>query len=348
MTSQSNVVFVDSSGDDRWDEYVRRQAKCSLYHRYAWRSVIERSFGHKTHYLLSVGPNGKCDGILPLVHLRSWAFGNFFVSLPFFNYGGVCADDRSVLDRLFAAAANLARQSGATHIEARASQRLDLDLPVKTSKVTMRLELPSAPDSLWQMFPSKLRSQIKRPLKEGMAGKVGGIEELDAFYHVFSMNMRDLGTPVYSKGFFRNILTTFSDCARICTVYDCEQRPVSSGFLLGFKDTLEIPWASSLRAHQNHSPNMLMYWTVLQHACASGFRVFDFGRSSPGEGTYKFKAQWGAQPTQLYWYYWLAEKQSIPDLSPKNPKYSLAIKVWQRLPVALTRTLGPRIVRNLP
>lgn len=310
--------------------------------------MIERSFGHKTHYLLSVGGNGKCDGILPVVHLRSWAFGNFFVSLPFFNYGGLCADDRSVADRLVTAAANLARQSGATHLELRASEQLDLGLPVKTSKVAMKLELSRNPDHLWQGFPSKLRSQIKRPLKAGMAAKVGGIEELDAFYYVFSVNMRDLGTPVYAKEFFRNILTTFSECTRICTVYDREQRPVASGFLLGFRDTLEIPWASSLRAHQNHSPNMLMYWTILQHACENGFQVFDFGRSSPGEGTYKFKAQWGARPTQLYWYYWLAEKQSLPDLSPKNPKYSLAIKVWQRLPVALTRALGPHIVRNLP
>lgn len=348
MTSHNDLVAVGSSGDDRWDEYVRSRSKCSLYHLYGWRSVIEESFGHKTHYLMSMDRDGKCNGVLPLAHLRSWVFGNFFVSLPFFNYGGVCADDSSVSDRLVTAAAKLAQKHGATHIEVRAGERLELDLPVKTSKVTMKLELPSSPDRLWQAFPSKLRSQIKRPSKEGMTARVGGVEELDSFYHVFSVNMRDLGTPVYSKAFFRNIFARFSKSARICTVYDREQKPVSSGFLLGFKDTLEIPWASSLREFQNHSPNMLLYWTVLQYACEQGYKSFDFGRSTPGEGTYKFKAQWGAQPTQLYWYYWLDEGESLPDLSPKNPKYLLAIKIWQRLPIALTRTLGPHIVRNLP
>lgn len=348
MASPFGVVLVDSSGDDRWDEYVQSQPKCSLYHLYGWRSVIEESFGHKTYYLLSVGRNGKCDGVLPLAHLHSWVFGNFFVSLPFFNYGGFCADDSSVSNRLSAEAAKLAQEHGAAHVEFRANERLDLDLPVKTSKVAMKLELPSTSDLLWQSFPSKLRSQIKRPLKEGMVARVGGVEELDSFYHVFSVNMRDLGTPVYSKAFFRNILARFSESARICTVYDREHRPVSSGFLLGFRDTLEIPWASSLREYQNHSPNMLLYWTVLQYACEHGFKVFDFGRSSPGEGTYKFKAQWGAQPTQLYWYYWMEGRGDLPDLSPKNPKYELAIRLWQRLPVGVTRVVGPHIVRNLP
>jgi len=173
------------------------------------------------------------------------------------------------------------------------------------------------------------------------------VEELDAFYEVFSTNMRDLGTPVYSKVFFKNILAGFAGMSWVCTVY---QGPtaVASGLLLGFKDMLEIPWASSLSAYNRFSPNMLLYWTVLQFACERGFKIFDFGRSTSGEGTYRFKEQWGARPVPLYWYYWLREGGPLPELNPKNQKFRAAIAAWKQLPVAVTRWIGPSIVRNLP
>jgi hypothetical protein len=117
---------------------------------------------------------------------------------------------------------------------------------------------------------------------------------------------------------------------------------------LSHKDRLEIPWASSLREHNFCSPNMLLYWSALEFACDRGDRVFDFGRSTPGEGTYRFKEQWGAKPVPLYWHYWLRDGGALPELNPGNPKYRIAINLWKRLPVGLTRLIGPPIVKNLP
>ncbi len=160
--------------------------------------------------------------------------------------------------------------------------------------------------------------------------------------------MRDLGTPVYPKKFFNNILKEFPETTWICTIYTKDEQPVASGVLVGFKEMLEIPWASSLRNYNNYSPNMLLYWGVLKFACEKGYKVFDFGRSTPNEGTYKFKEQWGAKPLQLYWHYWLKNGGHLPELNPKNPKYQIAIKIWQTLPVGLTRLIGPAIVKNIP
>jgi len=227
------------------------------------------------------------------------------------------------------------------------SERAD-GQPVKTSKVSMRLELPGKPEELWKTFSSKLRSQAQRPMREGMYARLGREGSLDDFYAVFARNMRDLGTPVYSKEFFRNILRELPDSTWICTVFTKRREPVAAGFLIGFKDLLEIPWASSLRNHNRYSPNMLLYWSVLQFACEKGYRVFDFGRSTPGEGTYKFKEQWGAKPMQLYWHYWMRNGGPLPELNPRNKKYRLAIEVWKRMPVSLTKLLGPAIVKNLP
>jgi serine/alanine adding enzyme len=338
------------TADDRrpWDEYVSRAQHASCYHRIAWKNVIETSFGHRTWYLLSEDVRRGINGILPLVQMKSVLFGNFMVSLPYFNYGGICADSDGVRDQLLQEAVRLGRDRGASHIELRHTGQCCGGQPVKTSKVSMRLELPASADDLWSSFSSKLRSQTQRPMREGMYAKLGREESLDDFYAVFAANMRDLGTPVYSKGFFRNILRALPASTWICTVYTVRREPIAAGFLVGFKDTLEIPWASSLRKYNRYSPNMLLYWSVLRLACKKGYKVFDFGRSTPGEGTYKFKEQWGARPMQLYWHYWMRNGEGLPEMNPKNPKYRAAIEIWKRLPLGLTKLVGPSIVKNLP
>ena len=336
-------------GEDRekWDDYVIGANGSSPYHRIGWKSVIEKSFGHKTYYLLSEDDERNVKGILPLAHLKSLLFGNFMVSLPYFNYGGICADHPEVYLGLLEEAVDTAKRENVGHMELRESRQLVNGLKVKAAKVSMRLTLPTASDDLLETFSSKLRSQIKRPQKEGMVARIGREEELDGFYKVISINMRDLGTPVYSKSFFKNILEEFPESTWICSVYKDEE-VVASGFLVGFKERLEIPWASSLRRYNHFSPNMLMYWAVLKFACDDGYKFFDFGRSTPGEGTYRFKEQWGAKPVPLYWYYWLKNGGPLPELNPKNPKYWMAINLWKKLPVRLTRFVGPSIVKNLP
>jgi len=342
-----NVKIANIEDSKRIDSYIQESAFSSLYHKYSWCVVIEKSFGHKCYYLLCQEGNGKPVGVLPLVHMKSMIFGNMLVSMPFFNYGGVCADDDVHRDLLIQEAIRIAKDLDADHIEFRQENRLTSGFPVKTHKVSMRLSLPVSIDTLWKAFPSKLRSQIKRSQKEGMVVRTGRHEELDNFYKVFSLCMRNLGTPVYPKHFFRNILDHFPDSTRICSVY-LGDKPVASGFLAGFKNRLEIPWASSDPRYNRFSPNMLLYWNCLNIACEKGFTEFDFGRSTVGEGTYRFKEQWGAVPSQLHWYYWLRNGGTLPEITPRNKKYDLAIAIWKKLPVPITRTLGPHIIKNIP
>jgi FemAB-related protein (PEP-CTERM system-associated) len=209
----------------------------------------------------------------------------------------------------------------------------------------MLLELPESSEALMGSFKSKLRSQIRKPEKEGLAGKVGGLELLDDFYKVFSINMRDLGSPVHSKRFIKSVLEAFPEESRICLVYK-EQQPVACSIILGFNGTVYNPWASSLRKYSKLSPNMLLYWTMLQYACDGGYKYFDFGRSSIEESTYKFKEQWGAKPQLLYWYY--ISLNSLPfKIDTEKSKFDLAIRIWQKLPVLLTLVLGPPIRKNI-
>ena len=152
---------------------------------------------------------------------------------------------------------------GLDHLELRLRVANGFGLKVKSSKVSMRLELPPDADCLWKSFSAKLRNQINRPMKEGMTVRIGGLEELAGFYEVFSVNMRDVGTPVYSRKFFEAALRTFPESTRICTVYH-QHEAVASGFVVGFRGTLEIPWASSLRKANRLAPNMLLYWSAAE------------------------------------------------------------------------------------
>ncbi len=329
-----------------WLQYLDQHPSSCLSHDPRWGKVFDAVFGLRPIYL-QIKEADKVQGVLPLVMMSSWLFGRFVVSMPYLNHGGICASSPQARAALLERAVDLAKECKASWLELRHESPVDWSLATRQHKVAMRLALPQSPEILFRSFPAKLRSQIRRAEKEGMTARSGGLEEVGAFYRVFSRNMRDLGTPVYPRRFFEKVMEVFSERARIITVYD-NSSPVASGLVMGFKDRLEILWASSIRKYNPFGVNMLLYWSVLGYACKQGYQVFDFGRSTSGSGTHKFKVQWGAQPVPLHWYYWLPTGETLPNLSPQNPKYGLAVKLWQRLPLPVANMMGPLISRYLP
>lgn len=340
------IELYNESGS-QWDAYVDLHPNATNYHRYGWKEVIEKSFGHGTCYLAAYNGNGQIRGVLPLVHMKSRIFGNFLVSLPFFNYGGILCRDEETGEALFRAADAVLGEMGAGHVELRHVGHARQGLPTKEHKVTMILELQKDEETQWKALDAKVRNQVRKAEKSGLSTISGHLDLLDGFYEVFSRNMRDLGTPVYGKSFFRNVLEAFPETTRIISVM-MGKRTIASGILAWYRDTLEVPWASSISDFRDKCPNNLLYWEAMRFAIKNGTAKFDFGRSTPGEGTFRFKKQWGAQPVQLYWQYLLRDGEKMPELNPKNPKFEMAIKIWKRLPLALANFLGPRIVKNIP
>ncbi len=340
-----DVNEIDLTQQPAWDDYLENSGQGSLYHTYAVRQVLQRALNVQSHYLTARSDN-RIVGLLPLVRLNLWPICNMLTSMPYFNYGGIVADDDTARWALLEHARQLAEQQNVDHVELRHSADID-SLPSRTDKVAMLLKLEDDPAVQLKVFGSKLRAQIKRPQREGAETKIGGIELLADFYDVFAVNMRDLGTPVYSKRFFAELLSALGKVARIAVVY-LNQQPVASGLVLGHRNTLEIPWASSLRSANKFSVNMALYWSVIEFAIEQGYETFDFGRCSEGSGTHRFKRQWGAQASQLYWHYLLPEDRELPRINPDNPKYSLLVRNWQRLPLSIANRVGPLLSKNLP
>lgn len=340
------VRAVTAQDRAAWEAYVEAHPQASLYHHAAWRELVARTMRHEDVSLIAHDGTGRVVGVLPLIAMRSRLFGAFAVSLPYFNYAGPLADSAAVEQRLLQAAGALAGQGGLSHVEVRET-RARAGWPAREDKVAMIRALPASDAALDAELGSKLRAQVRRATREDPRWRVGGVELLDDFYRVFARNMRDLGTPVYARGFFAAVLAAWPQRAHVVVV-DLRGEPVACALLLGYRDMLEIPWASTLREVNALGINMFMYRRILAFAIERGYGWFDFGRSTVDAGTYRFKQQWGAVPLPNRWHYWLPPGHELPRLNPDNPKYRLLIAVWQRLPVWLTRLVGPPVVRNIP
>lgn len=331
------VGAIESSGS----------SPASLSSAQRWLTVLRNGLQHEP-YLIRASSRQGTVGLLPLGFVKSALFGRFLVSLPYINSAGVIAEDPAVAAGLIDRAVELADRLDVRYLELR--QEREISHPAltcsNTSKVLMRLPLPATAAELLASYKAKLRSQIKSGQKRGFEVCWGGAELLNDFYAVFSRNMRDLGTPVYPARLFASILEEFAGQAELCVVR-AQQQPIATALLIHHENRTEVPSASSLRTHNHTNVNMAMYWELLARAIARGQRTFDFGRSSADSGTYRFKEQWGAVPQPSIWQYYL-RRGSVGDMRPTNSKFGLAIKVWQRLPVALTRLIGPGIVRGIP
>lgn len=331
---------------DGWDEYVTNHPQASIYHASRWGALILNSFNHKTFFLAVETPKG-LSGVLPLVFMKSKIFGKNLVSMPYFNYGGLLADENSAAEQLIAASLTLKKELRADYIELRQISQVPGGWPAKSHKVIMLLALPPDPDTLWQSFKTKLRTRVRRAEKEGFTVHSGQQDLLNDFYEVFAENMRDLGTPVYPRQFFHAILDKFPENSHIVVVRSGNQS-IAAGFLISHRNKMEVPWASSLRRFNHLSPNMLLYWNMLKHSITKGFQVFDFGRSTRDSGTFSFKEQWGAVPHETFWVYPGKAADQLPDHSPQNPKYKWATRVWTKLPLSVANRCGPWIVGNIP
>lgn len=341
-------ISIGAAPPDDWDAFVLAQPGHSAYHLARAVQTGRAAFGLDTTFVAARGAGGALIGVLPLVEQSSPWFGRFLTSLPFFNYGGLLATSPEATAALLAAAADLGQRRGARHVELRHSLALPgAQLPERLDKVAMVLPLPADEDLLARRLGAKLRSQIRRADREQPTVAWGGRELLGEFHRVFARGMRDLGTPVYPRRFFEAFWDALGDRSRVLLVRaGGETRAVA--LVVRHAASLEVPWAVATPEAKRASLNMRLYWEMLRHAVATGAAEFDFGRSTRDGGTYRFKAQWGAQPRQLHWHYCLPAGAAPPVLNASNPKYSLASALWRRLPLWCANLLGPRLVRHLP
>jgi len=342
----TSVLHCDHSHQALWDQFVRSHHGTSFYHLFGWKKINEDNFGHKTFYLAAMREQ-RIVGIFPLVFINSLLFGKILSSMPFVNYGGICAEDAEAEGALIEEAKKITQTYGIRYLEIRSIRKLEFSLPTSEHKISMTLSLDSDPDTLWNGFKSKHRTNIRRVYKEGISVKQGGVELLNDFYQILSESWKSLGTPIYRKSYFHNLFDVFGDAVGIF-VTELHGKPIAVAFNGYFKDTVEGMWAGSLQEHRHLQPNYVLYWEMMKDSCEKGFLHYHLGRSTAGSGAEEFKKKWNAIPQQLYWQYYLHKSEQIPQLNVGNPKFQLAIKAWQKLPTPVTQWIGPLVSKYIP
>lgn len=340
----SRVGRYRGSGED-WDAFVRSREEWSHFHLYGWKRLIEEVHGHECIYLVARDPSGEMEAVLPMVRVRSPVFGHFLVSMPFLNYGGPLGTPDGMRS-VAAEAARISHEEDADLLELRCRKPAEIDLPASHRKITVLKDLPmDEPQVLWDELDSKVRSQVRKPRKEGVEVRFGR-DQLEGFWKVYSLHMRNLGTPVQPRRWFEMIADEFDDdvwigCARL------DGEAIACGFGLEWSGEVEMTWASDLFEYRSLAPNMLLYWAFMERAIESGLATFNFGRCTPGSGTHRFKRQWDTRDQQLWWYQCASDStQKTP--SPDDEPWSWGPKVWRKVPLPVANRVGPVVVKYIP
>ena len=333
---------LDSAARSGWNQFVEHCPSATFFHMAEWQKVIQRAFGHKTYYFYAV-EDDQITGVLPLVHVRSRLFGNSLSSTPFCVYGGIAATTSSAYSALEQRAMRLAEELKVDYLEMRNGSRQQ-DWPEKSLYVTFRKPISADPEENMNAIPRKQRAMVRKGIKAGLVSEIDG--NIDRFFPAYAESVRNLGTPVFARRYFQTLKEVFDERCEVLTVTR-DQQVVCAVMNFYFRDEVLPYYGGGGAAARAFKGNDFMYWEVMRRAAERGVRVFDYGRSKEGTGSYHFKKNWGFEPVPLHYQYYLVRADSIPDVNPMNPKYRLFIDGWKRLPLAFANRIGPMLSRNL-
>ncbi len=344
MLTVKRLAPRDTAVAARWDAFVLACPQASFFHRAGWQKIVKDVFGHTTYFLYAE-EDGAIIGVLPLGHVKSMLFGNSLVSLPFAVYGGVATARPDAAQALEAEAQAIAQQLGVDHLELRNVVRQHDDWPLQDLYVTFRREIFADEEANMLAIPRKSRASVRKGIKNNLVGHID--THVDRFFALYADNVHRHGTPAMPKKYFKALMAEFGPDCEVLTVTTAEGQPLSSVMSFYFRDEVLPYYAGDDESARDLAANDFKYWDLMRRACARGLKVFDYGRSKQGTGSFAFKKNWGFEPAPLHYEYRLYKHDSIPQNNPNNPKYQLMIKTWRRMPIALANFLGPFIVRNL-
>lgn len=340
-----------------YQRFVDKHEHATAYHHKAWGEAVSSAYGFAPKYF-ALQHNSKILAVMPCVLMKTLRGRANLCSLPYCDLGGILANDNDSANELKQQVTQLALDKnwgfeyrGALfeygdkiHSKNDDAVAHNTDI-VDGTKVRMLYSLSEDVNAQMASFKPKLRSQIKKAIKNGVSSTVLATptaNDFAAFYRVFAANMRDLGSPVHNKKWFESIFSAYGKNAFLVLVY-FEEQCVGGAVVIHTDNKAVIPWASTLRDFNKLAPNMLMYWEVLSETIRRGLPNFDFGRSGYNEGTFRFKKQWGATPEVLQWQTLCDGELREETTSVKSSLRRQVENIWQKLPLGLTTAIGPKI-----
>jgi FemAB-related protein (PEP-CTERM system-associated) len=346
-TTSNTIKQLTTSAFTQWDQYVKNHQQGSFFHLSGWQQVISKSFKHDC-YFLYVEIDGNIAGVLPLVEVKSKLFGHALISTPFCVYGGAIAESPDLVRQLEQEACLLAEKLSVDYLELRYQEKQDSTLLLKQAHSAFGCKIPEDNEQVLACIKKKQRAVIRHSLKNDLSFSLAaGDTNLHDFYHLLSTSYRNLGTPIFSKAYFENLMDVFGDSADIAVIKDKDNQLSSAVMNFYFNEQVLPYYGGGNDSARGLKSADYMYYQVMCSASEKGYRWYDFGRSKNDSGPYKYKKNWGMEPKSLYYYYHLVNATELPNLSPNNPKYKLFIELWQKLPLKISQIIGPFLSKFL-
>lgn len=338
------IRSLEAGDEARWDAFVAACPESTFFHWVGWRRILEETFRHRCHYLIAERSDAMV-GVLPLAEVRSRLFGHSLTSLPFCVYGGVATTEPTVRAALHKAAADLSERLGVDHLELRNLARHEPSWPEQGLYVTFRRPLAQDREANMLAIPRKQRAMVRKGIKNGLTAAIDA--NADRFFELYADNVQRHGTPALPRRYFDMLQAVFGTSCEVLTILGPGGDPVSSVMSFYFRDQVLPYYAGDLPAARDLAANDFKYWALMCQSADRGVRLFDYGRSRRGSGSFDFKRNWGFDPVPLHYEYRLGRDRDLPQNNPGNPRYRAMIAVWRRLPRSVANGLGPFIVRGL-
>jgi FemAB-related protein (PEP-CTERM system-associated) len=340
------VRALESQDADRWEQFVLKHPAGTFFHQLAWKRVVEKTFDHQPRYVYAER-DGRIVAVAPLFLVSNWMVGKCLVSSPLASYGGICATDLEAEQALLEFIKRQAQEQQVDYLELRNPAGGTLPGFVPNPRYSsFSMALSKDPEVVLKGLPKDIRYMIRKAEKADLHVRRGP-DLLDEFYKLFTINMRRLGTPVFPRALFANLIAEFGKQIDVLVVY-ADSKPVASAVSFLFRDTMHPYYIGGLPVARDLAANNFLWWELMKFAAQSGMNTFDFGRSKKGTGAYAFKKKWNPKITDLDYQVFLVKRKTAPNFSPANPKFELATQLWSRLPLWVTNRLGPQVVRWIP
>jgi len=340
------IVLAEDGDSKAWDDYIYAHPDGCVFQATAWRDVVESTYSHRPFYLIAK-QDSEIRGVLPIFLFVSRLFGRVMATTPYASSGAICANDDETAHELVRKAIEIARENGVKYLELKSrsmTKCTGLQRHTDYSNYSMPIDEPQV---MWRSrLKKKTRESVKHSEKFGLTFEKGP-QLLDDFYKVMVASMRRLGTPVHSKAFYQNIMTSFGSNANIFAV-KYKDVPVTLSLMLRYRQELAALSRVSLEEYYHLRPNNFLFWEIFKDAYSSGVTSIDLGRSLAGSGPAIFKESWGAEAKPLYYEYFLNLQKTVPKINQENHSYDLPRKIWKHIPLSLTKLLGPHLIKNIP
>ncbi len=345
--SAVKVYSLEDVNDKLWKDYIKTQTMTNYSHDLRWKKVIEKSFNFKSFYQLALRDKN-VSGIFPLFLVKSIIFGKQLVSVPAANYGGIIASDDESFNALLEKGKKIVKKKNPRFLQIRSISKEDnfnYSLPFDDSYVTTRIKIDIPEDIILKNARHKIVQEIQKAEKSGVKSSFDK-DYFDEFYKIYTHSMHRLGTPPYSKKYFRNILDIFNNDSYLLTcIYN--NKVISSNIGVIFNNTIFSIVSGSLKEYRYLKSDTYFCWKTILYAKERRLKIYDMGRSLKGSGVAFFKSHWKGEEIGLKYYYFLNKARKIPKRNPNSRFYKILSKIWQMMPEKSTNKIGSAIIKGL-